>query len=161
MLCAAFIDKYDFYCVFGGKMMRYSFDNDLHIHSKISLCSNDAEQTNKRILQYAKQNNLKTICLTDHFWDENVEFCEENQWYAEQNFEHISAAKPLPQADGIDFLFGCETEMDYNMNLGIGRETFDRFDFVVVPTTHFHMTGFTIPADLKINSRKKRCGNRA
>ena len=31
--------------------MRYIFDNDLHIHSKISLCSGVPEQTAERMLQ--------------------------------------------------------------------------------------------------------------
>ena len=38
--------------------MKYIYDHDLHIHSKISACSNDPEQTCERILQYAKENNL-------------------------------------------------------------------------------------------------------
>lgn len=126
--------------------MDYIFDNDLHIHSKISLCSNDENQNNERILQYAKENKLKTICLTDHYWDENVDGASD--WYKLQDFRHISAAKPLPQDDGIRFLFGCETEMDKNMTLGISKKKFDDFDFVVIPTTHFHMTGFTISEEI-------------
>ena len=125
--------------------MRYTFDHDLHIHSKISLCSQVPEQNNERILQYAKDNGLKTICLTDHFWDASIP--SPNKAYEKQNFDWISAAKPLPQAEGIRFLFGCETEMDQFMNLGMPRSRFDDFDFVVIPTTHFHMTGFTIPED--------------
>lgn len=133
--------------------MRYVYDNDLHIHSKISLCSGDPLQTNERILEYAKKNNLKTICLTDHFWDEKVKGKNlekgTEEWYAAQNFEHISKAKPLPQTDGIKFLFGCETECDKNFELGIARKTFDEFDFVIIPTTHFHMKDFTIPNNVE------------
>lgn len=121
--------------------MRYVYDNDLHIHSLLSSCSRDEEQTTERILKYAKQNNLKTICLTDHFWDDKVEGA--NGWYAPQNFEHIAKALPLPQADGIKFLFGCETDMDKFFTVGVAKETFDKFDFVVVPTTHLHMRNFT------------------
>ncbi len=125
--------------------MRYVFDNDLHIHSKISSCSRDEKQTTERILEYAKENNLKTICLTDHFWDEKVE--SERSWYTGQNFEHISAALPLPQAEGIEFMFGCETEMDKFFTLGIAKETFEKFDFIVVPTTHLHFINFTIASE--------------
>lgn len=107
--------------------MRYVFDNDLHIHSKISLCSGDPEQTSMRILEYAKENSLKTICLTDHFWDENVQ-PPMSQWYAKQDYNHISAALPLPKAEGIRFLFGCETEMDMNMRLGLSKERFSDFE---------------------------------
>lgn len=133
--------------------MRYVFDNDLHIHSKISLCSNDPEQTSERILNYAEENGLKTICLTDHYWDENVK-TEQIDFYARQNFAHINVANPLPEKEGIKFLFGCETEMDKNMTLGIAPETFEKFDFVVVPTTHFHFTGFTIPESVVTPKQK-------
>ena len=64
--------------------MKYVFDHDFHIHSKLSSCSRDAGQSNERILQYAKQNHLKTICLTDHFWDDAVEGA--SSWYKKQNY---------------------------------------------------------------------------
>lgn len=135
--------------------MRYIYDNDLHIHSKISDCSRDENQTNERILQYAKDNNLKTICVTDHFWDETVDGASE--WYAPQNFEHISAAKPLPTADGIQFLFGCETELDMHMRLGLSPERYDEFDFIVIPTTHMGGISFTISEeDAKGNVARAR-----
>lgn len=127
--------------------MKYIIDNDLHIHSKVSLCSNDPLQTTERILQYAEQNNLKTVCLTDHFWDNEVEGA--SQWYAVQNYQHISSSLPLPQKENVRFLFGCETEMDKNFNLGISQESFDKFDFIVIPTTHFHMVGFTVEETVK------------
>lgn len=127
-------------------------DNDLHIHSKLSLCSNDPLQTTNRILQYAEENKLNTICITDHFWDERVQCaCD---WYKPQNFEHLSAAKPLPQSDEVRFLFGCETEMDMNMRLGISKERFDDFDFVVIPINHFHMINVTIPSDIITPAQK-------
>lgn len=125
--------------------MRYVYDHDFHIHSQISDCSQDPEQTTERILAYAKENNLTTICLTDHFWDEAVPGA--SPWYQIQNFKHIEKAKPLPQAEGIRFLFGCETELTKELTLGISPECFDNFDFVIIPTTHLHMRGFTIGED--------------
>ena len=122
--------------------MKYVIDNDLHIHSKLSLCSNDPEQNCERILQYAKENGLKTICVTDHFWDEAVEGASE--WYSKQNYQHIASAKPLPQAEGIRFLFGCETELNRNLTVGLSKEKYNLFDFIIIPTTHFHMKGYTI-----------------
>lgn len=122
--------------------MRYIVDNDLHIHSKISLCSSDPEQTNERILRYAEENGLKTICVTDHFWDETV--VGASNWYEVQNYEHVSAAKPLPDSENVKFLFGCETEMNKHLTIGISKECFDKFDFVVIPTTHLHMVGYTL-----------------
>lgn len=122
--------------------MRYIFDNDLHIHSKISLCCGDDGQTSDRILQYAKENNLKTICLTNHFWDEKVEGASD--WYALQDFEHINKANPLPQSENVRFLFGCETELNNKLTLGISAERLKNFDFIVIPATHFHMVGYTL-----------------
>lgn len=85
---------------------------------------------------------MHTVCITDHFWDEAAPQLPDS-WYHGQGLAHISAALPLPQAEGIRFLFGCETELDRNLTLGVAREHFDLFDFIVIPTTHFHMRGFT------------------
>ena len=63
--------------------MRYVYDHDLHIHSRISLCSGDPEETNERILQYARDNRLSTICLTDHFWDETIPLSADSAFYKE------------------------------------------------------------------------------
>lgn len=122
--------------------MRYVYDNDLHLHSQISLCSSDPGQTNERILQYAKDNGLKTVCLADHFWDETINCTD--QFYILQDYKRIAAAKPLPQAEGIKFLFGCETDLDKDLNLGVSKEKYDLFDFIVIPINHFHILGFII-----------------
>ena len=64
--------------------MRYTVDHDLHIHSQISSCSRDPEQTNERILQYAEKNGLNTLCLTDHFWDYAYGQQERFDWMLKQ-----------------------------------------------------------------------------
>ena len=125
--------------------MKYLIDHDYHIHSQLSSCSRNPEQNNDRILQYAKENGLKRIVLTDHYWDEAVSGA--SNWYRAQGFAHISQALPLPQADGIEFMFGCETELNKDLTLGIPPERYDDFDFIVIPTTHTHMVGFTISAE--------------
>lgn len=135
--------------------MRYIFDHDLHLHSFLSLCSGDAAQTPERMLQYAEENGLKTLCLTDHFWDEDVPRIIPFGFYDIQNYEHISAALPLPRRDGIRFLFGAETDLDMNCTLGLTRECFDRFDFVIIPTTHLHMDGFTCRGDENTEERAR------
>ena len=121
---------------------KFTYDHDLHIHSLLSSCSRDAEQTPQSILNYAKRNGLKTVALTDHYWDGAVPGASD--WYAPQNFEHISKAKPLPTDPDIRFLFGCETDLDKHLTLGIPKERFNDFDFIIIPTTHLHMTDFTI-----------------
>ena len=122
--------------------MRYVIDHDYHIHSWLSSCSADPEQSNERILRYAEENGLKQICLTNHFWDEKVEGAID--WYAAQGYEHISQALPLPQSEKVRFLFGCETELNLSMTLGISPQRYDCFDFIVIPTTHLQLKGFTI-----------------
>ena len=136
--------------------MKFVYDHDYHIHSQISLCSSDPAQTPERILDYARENGLRTICLTDHFWDETVPGA--SSWYQKQDFAWISRARPLPQDAKAEFLFGCETDLDKHMTLGVAPEHFDRFDFVIIPTTHLHMVGFTISNEdaQSVESRAQR-----
>lgn len=124
-----------------GVFMKFSIDHDLHIHSFLSSCSSDPQQTPEAILEYAKCNNLKTICITNHYWDDAVEGA--SNWYRAQNFDHIKQCLPLPQSKDCKFLFGCETDMNRFLKIGIPKERFDDFDFIIVPTTHLHMNGFT------------------
>ena len=126
--------------------MKFKIDHDLHIHSFLSLCSKDAEETPERMLSYAKDEEFSKICITDHFWDERVDGASD--WYSTQNYSHLKKALPLPKDDGVTFLFGCETEMDKYFRLGISKERFDEFDFVIIPTSHLHMKGFTIEESL-------------
>ena len=125
--------------------MKYKFDHDYHIHSHLSLCSGDPDQNNERILQYAKDNGFERICLTDHFWDAKIPGAP--GWYRQQDLGHIKQAKPLPSDDKVEFLFGCETEYDRNCTVATAKETFDEFDFIIIPTTHLHMVGLTITED--------------
>ena len=65
--------------------MRFVYDHDLHIHTNISPCASDPEQTPSRLLKYAEDNGLSTICVTDHYWDETVGSVASLQWYLRQN----------------------------------------------------------------------------
>ena len=122
--------------------MKFQFDHDYHIHSRLSLCSSDPEQNNESILQYAKDEGLREIVLTDHFWDEKIP--KASDWYKKQGLEYIKQALPLPQDKDVRFLFGVETEFNKTHTVAMARETFDEFDFVIIPTTHLHMRGLTI-----------------
>ncbi len=122
--------------------MRFPIDHDYHIHSKLSACSKDPEQSTAHILEYAKEHGYRQICLTDHFWDETVDGA--SRWYTPQNYDHVRQSLPLPQAEGIEFLFGVETEMTKDNILGISPDRYDAFDFIIVPISHFHMVGFTL-----------------
>ena len=122
--------------------MRYVADHDFHIHSTVSCCCRDENQTPETILNYARENGFSKICLTNYFWDENVK--SEAEWIDEHGYSFVSSVLPLPQDDKVDFLFGCETDMDFNNVLGVGKERLGVFDFIVVSTTYLHLDGNTV-----------------
>ncbi len=133
--------------------MKYKFDHDLHIHTHLSECSRDPEQTPGYILEYAKKNKLHTVAVADHYWDSAVP--TPSNWYKPQNFENVSKSLPLPKAEGIKFLFGCETDMNREFTIGIPPKRYDDFEFIIVLTTHLHMSTFTIyPEDADSESRR-------
>lgn len=125
--------------------MRYQIDHDFHIHSYLSECSSDPAESPAAILAYARENGMRHVVLTDHFWDESVPGA--SNWYKPQNYPHIAQALPLPQAPGTTFHFGCETDMDRFCTVGLSRANMDRFDFIVIPTTHLHMRDLTIAVE--------------
>ena len=130
--------------------MRYILDHDLHIHSGGSMCSGDPAQTPARILQYAADEGLTTVALTDHFWDETVPMPTGGwgpDFYGPQNWPHISKNLPLPTREGIRFLFGAEVDMTLDGTVGISQERLAAMDFVLISISHFHCTDFTISAD--------------
>ena len=55
-----------------------------------------------------------------------------------------SEALPLPQSEKTRFLFGCETDMDRYCTIGVSPAVARELDFIIVPTTHLHMDGFTL-----------------
>lgn len=122
--------------------MRFVADQDFHIHSTISPCCHDENQTPERILSYAKENNLRKVCLTNHLWDERVK--SEADWHDGQRFSCVSSVLPLPQDTDVQFLFGAEIDMDYNYVLGVSPERYDIFDFMIMSTTHLHLAGNTV-----------------
>ena len=123
--------------------MKYVLDHDYHIHSMISQCSSNPEQTAENILKYAKEHGFKSIALTDHFWDDNVPGA--SNWYSTYHkFSDLARALPLPTDPEVEFLFGCETDMTRDGVIGISKQRCELFDFIIVSTTHMHMKGFTV-----------------
>ena len=75
--------------------MKYQIDHDIHIHTFISMCSRNPEQTPEHIIEYAKKHGLKYVCITDHFWDEHVG--NPNDAFAYQSIAHNTSILPLPK----------------------------------------------------------------
>lgn len=125
--------------------MKYQIDHDYHIHSFLSECSSDPEQTPGRILQYAEENGFRDVCLTDHGWDASVDGASE--WYTRQSLDFIRRSLPLPQSETVRFHFGCETDMNKHLVVGMSLQGLQTLDFLIVPTTHLHLTGFSIDSE--------------
>lgn len=125
--------------------MKYIYDHDLHIHTRLSACSGDPEQTPENILRFAETAGLKKICITDHYWDNAVPGASE--WYLPQDYAHLSQSKPMPQSGSVQFLFGCEAEQDKTGGLSIPPQRYDCFDFIIISTTHMHRLGLTVTED--------------
>ena len=129
--------------------MRYIVDHDFHIHSGGSMCSGDPNQTPGRILQYAVAEGFAAVALTDHFWDETVPMLQGGwgpDFYTSQNWAHITKQLPLPQAEGVRFLFGAEVDMTLDGAVGISPQRLAQMDILLISISHFHMTDFTISA---------------
>ncbi len=124
--------------------MKFIIDHDYHIHTYLSWCSGDESQTPENIIKYAEKNGLKEVVITDHFWDKRASEVKDFPWYEKQDLEHIKRNLPLPKSDKVKIYFGGETDMDKALNLGADKNTFDTLDFLIIPTTHLHMAGFTI-----------------
>ena len=122
--------------------MKFQIDHDLHIHTCLSSCSKDPYQNKDFILEYAKENKLTTVAITDHYWDALAG--EPSAFYAPQNFEHIREVLPLPESREVKMLFGCESELRSDLVLGVPEVRYPEFDFIIIPTTHLHMKGFTV-----------------
>ena len=133
---------------------KFRFIQDYHIHTFLSSCSSDPEQTPERILQYARDNGLTEVCITDHLWDSAVPGASD--WYRPQDISHIQENLPLPKDRTVKIHFGCETDLDKDFRLGLAKENFDQFEFIIVPTTHLHMHGFTISEDDWGNLSRRR-----
>ncbi|MDD4368276.1 MAG: PHP domain-containing protein [Oscillospiraceae bacterium] len=120
--------------------------HDLHQHSILSDCCRDPQMTPQTMLEHAVKSGYDTICITDHYWDTLAPGADD--WYIPQNTEHVTKSLPLPKAPGVRFCFGCETEYCGGEKIGIAPASYDRFDFIIVPVNHFHMTDFTRPSEI-------------
>ncbi|MBQ7474911.1 MAG: hypothetical protein IJS78_03210 [Clostridia bacterium] len=135
--------------------MRFAADHDLHIHSGLSLCSGDPEQNPSGIFRYGLENGFHTLCLTDHMWDPAVPGASDFGFYESQPYERTRSVLPLPQSDTLRFLFGCETDMDRGCVIGVSPAVAAELDFIIVPTTHLHMNGFTLEGGEGADERAK------
>lgn len=124
-------------------------DHDVHCHTFLSSCCHDERMTPANIIGIAAEAGLKTVGFADHFWDGSMPGA--NSWYKPQDWDHVSKIRDRIPSDtkGVRVLVGCESEYCGDGKIGISAETASRFDFVLLPMSHFHMSGgFIRPKNL-------------
>lgn len=119
--------------------------SDLHVHTSLSLCG-DQTADFKDYFPALNQAGIETVGFANHFWDKAV-FPADHGFYAPQTLERmLEWKKELDAAEhyGIRVLFGGETEMYYDTSVGITTENTEKLDYLLIPLTHYHITGFSI-----------------
>ena len=123
----------------------FPIDHDLHVHTNLSSCSTDPQMTADYLAAFAKAHGYRAACIANHLWDADVPGA--SGWYAPQDIGHVKRILPLPEAEGVEILFGCETEYCGGGKLGLAPKHFDEFEMIIVPLNHYHMPGFVRPED--------------
>ncbi len=117
-------------------------DHDFHIHTALSICANGHDTALEGYFERAKATGVTKLGFANHFWDSNIPCTVCPEFYLPQNFEHLS--KLLCELDGVEgfeFYFGCEGEYDpVRRDVGISEEIAEKFDYIIVPNSHTHMT---------------------
>ncbi|HUT01692.1 MAG TPA: hypothetical protein VM031_04510 [Phycisphaerae bacterium] len=123
-------------------------DHDVHVHTNLSSCCHDPEFTVAVAVEAAAEMGLRTLGIANHCWDAAVPGASD--WYRPQDIDHVlSAREQLPaETGGVRVLIGCETEYCGGGKFGISPAGAERLDFVLIPHSHFHMAGFTVPTGL-------------
>ena len=126
--------------------------SDIHTHTYLSSCA-ARDSWPWDFMKVCGELGIKTLGFSDHLWDKAVP--GSSKWYAPQDVDHVFqlkeqlASQQCQEAVGdMKILFGCETEFLGGKHVALSREAAKLFDFVLIPPDHFHMKGFTVPADL-------------
>lgn len=127
--------------------------HDLHIHTHLSDCA-DRQAFMSDYIARAKELGLTTVGFADHAWDDKIDGA--SGWYQKQPFSRLATRKQ--ELDGIDtsdidIRFGAEGEYA-SFLLGMSESVFEYIDYVIVPHSHTHMTGFVLPEDCKGDPEK-------
>ena len=120
---------------------------DLHIHTNLSICAKP-EATVEAYLDLCQENGITTIGLANHCWAGPMpRSCGWADWYSKQSMESILALRNQKSIHDIRILIGCESEYLGAGVVGMTKEAASQFDYVLIPASHFHQWGFTVPGD--------------
>jgi len=116
-------------------------DHDVHVHTLLSACCTDEALNPRRAVAEAARLGLATIGFADHLWDSRVPGA--SRWYRPQDLRHVQRIRAqIPRrTDGVRVLIGCESEYCGGGKVGISPDVAQLFDFVLLPMSHFHMSG--------------------
>lgn len=122
----------------------FKLDHDYHLHTTLSTCCNEDIMDIEHIVPVCREEGKKEILIANHFWDRLMPGADD--WYGPQDLDHVRKILPLPEEPDMRVRFGCETEFCGGKKIGISPESYDCFDFIVVPFTHLH-NNFSRPVD--------------
>lgn len=110
---------------------------DFHVHTGIASPCAQQDATVENYLALCKQESVSVIGFADHFWDTDMKARPEEvcNW---DFFKRIYQTIPV-DTKGVKVLVGCETDMDGDNVIGVDRERAKSFDFVLIPTNHYHI----------------------
>jgi len=127
---------------------------DMHAHTYYSPCGRRLTAAGKPAATPALYRDealrlgIGAICLTDHFVEDPTNPAAP-QFYKGSGPAIIADLRrelaTLGEADGLRFLVGCETETFSIEHVGVSPATAAQLDIVLVPTSHYHLTGVPQP----------------
>jgi len=129
-------------------------DHDLHVHTYYSPCARREDAagrpaaTPQRYLERVDELGLRLLVFTDHFVEDPTT-PEMAQFYKGSGPAILRDLRAelarLESPTDLQILIGCETETLAPGRPAISRSLAERLDFVLVPTTHYHLTGIPQP----------------
>ncbi len=128
--------------MYKGDIRTMEIHTDMHIHTTLSFCCHDPEQTLENIAAKMKEKGFRKIGICDHFWRNPA--VKPNGFYAPQTGDAILSLKKSADNSGfpLQFLIGAEAEMVAPGIFGVDRAFKEQVDFIALPTDHFHITDF-------------------
>ena len=128
---------------------------DSHVHTYYSPCAHGVDKASRpvaspeRYLQRAGEIGLRALVFTDHFIEDpalpGVVLFYKGSGEAILGNLRLELDR-LPAVQGCDVFVGCETETMSTEWVGVGEAMAKELDFVLVPTTHYHLPGVPRPA---------------
>ena len=128
---------------------------DCHLHTYYSPCGRKVDECNLPVarpelyLQQAARIGLQAMVFADHFV-QNPAARGMIQFYKGSGPAILASLRSelerLTPPDGCEIYVGCETETLSTEWVGVDAAYSEKVDFVLVPTTHYHLPGSPQPA---------------